>query len=69
MSTIEDRRNIQEVNFNARKKSRNKYLLATEYDNVSRKRATDIMKGVIKSRAREKKALAKLPKEIQKNFP
>ena len=45
------------------KKSRNKFLIETNYDNISRKAANDIMNNFVKARRGEKEAYRKLPKD------
>ena len=51
-----------------RRKSRNKYLIETEYDTLTRKQANDILNNIVKSRKKEKEALLKLPENIQNKF-
>ena len=51
-----------------RRKSRNKYLIETEYDTLTRKQANDILNNIVKSRKKEKEALLKLPETIQNKF-
>ncbi len=53
---------------NHKKKCRNKFLLQTEYDTMSRKHANDILNNIVKTRRREKSVISKLTKEEQEQI-
>ena len=57
--------NMKIYSISKNKKVRNKYILSVSYDEISRKRANDIMKNIIKFRKREKEAYCSLPENVR----
>ncbi len=53
---------------NHKKKCRNKFLMQTEYDSMSRKRAHDVLNNIVKARKREKSVIGKLTEEEQEKI-